>query len=491
LAVNSDTPFRRAKPAVTKKQKQNSESMKHNTRHWAGITAGILSLAGYASAATLGSEKYTYDASGNIIEKSIDGVVTKMSYDKANRLIGRQVDGQAKQTTAYDAAGRPVTEQNTEDQTTRSMRYGYDDKVLETQSRDSKVGFYYNAEGQLVGKNVKGNVSTYTWDGNVLAAEGSEVFANEAHISGGVPVLSSKKNVVIADYLGNTLVLGSTNFSSTAYGEGLEDGRFTGKSYVAELGCYVFSHRLYSAKTNRWISADPYGFPDGPNNSAYVNNDPITRIDPSGLNFLIFDRSESMVYEYDGSGYNTTTHVVTVGDKVRQWAARSNNTSQDDSGGMTPLGWYAVGAQQTPLGQAQDNTSEDDWESSGPDQLHQGQMVMWGNAAGDGDLANVDVGSGESRTDRIISGHTKPSNRSDWKWNFGNNWKSNRRKTSNNSTDVYTFPSNREPKSAIKIHPEGGVWGTHGCIGIIEYVKCETFKAFLGNNPDMEIFVEN
>ena len=77
--------------------------MKHNTRHWAGITAGILTLAGYASAATLGSEKYTYDASGNIIEKSIDGVVTKMAYDQANRLIERQTAGQAKQTTAYDS----------------------------------------------------------------------------------------------------------------------------------------------------------------------------------------------------------------------------------------------------------------------------------------------------------------------------------------------------------------------------------------------------
>lgn len=55
--------------------------MKTNKKHWASITAGILSLAGYASAASLGSEKYTYDASGNIIEKSIDGQVTQLAYD--------------------------------------------------------------------------------------------------------------------------------------------------------------------------------------------------------------------------------------------------------------------------------------------------------------------------------------------------------------------------------------------------------------------------
>jgi len=93
------------------------KQIKTNTRHWAGITAGILTLAGYASAATLGSEKYSYDASGNIIEKSIDGKVTKMAYDQANRLTERQTADQGKQTTAYDAAGRPVAERNADGQT--------------------------------------------------------------------------------------------------------------------------------------------------------------------------------------------------------------------------------------------------------------------------------------------------------------------------------------------------------------------------------------
>ena len=248
-----------------------------------GITAGILTLAGYASAATLGSEKYTYDASGNIIEKSIDGVVTKMAYDKANRLIGRQVDGQAKQTTAYDAAGRPVTERNADGQTTRSMSYGYGDKVLEMQSRDSKAGFFYNAEGQLVGKKTDFGVAIYTWDGNVLAADGAETFTNEAHLSGGLPLLNGGNDIVISDYLGNTLASGINQFASTAYGEGLEDGRFTGKMFIKELGCYAFNFRLYSPAECRWTSHDPSGFPDGINSRLYANGSPLDKLDPLGL----------------------------------------------------------------------------------------------------------------------------------------------------------------------------------------------------------------
>ncbi len=54
--------------------------MKTNYKNWASITVGILALASQ-SLATNSSEKYTYDASGNIVEKSIDGKVTKLAYD--------------------------------------------------------------------------------------------------------------------------------------------------------------------------------------------------------------------------------------------------------------------------------------------------------------------------------------------------------------------------------------------------------------------------
>ena len=257
--------------------------MTKNTKHWASITAGILSLAGYASAATLGSEKYTYDASGNIVEKSIDGQVTQMTYDSSNRLTERQATGKSQESTGYDAAGHAIAMKDGSGQTTRSMSYGYGEKVMETKNHGTNTGFYYNAEGQLVGMNAEGKVSSYTWDGNVLAADGTQAFTNETHISGGVPILSAGKDVVGSDYLGNTLSSGEQQFTGTAYGEGAEDGRFTGKPYVKELGGYVFQHRLYSPESNRWSTSDPSGFPDGINNQVYVGGDPLNKIDPHGL----------------------------------------------------------------------------------------------------------------------------------------------------------------------------------------------------------------
>lgn len=239
-----------------------------------------ISLAGHVAA----SEKYTYDASGNIIEKSIGGNVTKMSFDTSNRVISKQTNEAGAEMISYDAAGHPVAERNMNGQAIRSVSYGYGDKVLEMQNQGVKSGFYYNAEGQLVASKSDGAVSTYAWDGNDLAAKEAQAYTNEAS---GALLIEGDSKVVVSDYLGNTLMMGDRTFNSSAYGEGLENGRFTGKPWIEELGSFVFPHRSYSPQTSSWSVADPSGFPDGPNRYAYVNGDPLSRVDPLGLKYEI------------------------------------------------------------------------------------------------------------------------------------------------------------------------------------------------------------
>ena len=85
------------------------------------------------------------------------------------------------------------------------------------------------------------------------------------------------------------------NFLTTAMGANVEsDGslageesnpamnRFTGKPYDEDLQAYVFPFRNYSAKLARWTSADPAGFPDGPNRHFYAPV-PTMGLDPMGL----------------------------------------------------------------------------------------------------------------------------------------------------------------------------------------------------------------
>ncbi len=249
-----------------------------------------LACSAYAENA-VETETYRYDASGNIIEKQVDGRVVTSQFDASNRLLNSG-DKQYK----YDQAGRPIEIASGTQR--KSLSYGYDDRVLEVKSADSTTELYYNAAGQLVGKSNKSSTQSselFIWDEHALAARGDEVYTNEEHLSGGVPVLSTKQTaggkkqeqMVVSDYLGNTLMSGEEHHQGSAYGEGLEKARFTGKPYVAELESYVFPCRNYNATAGSWTTADPSGFPDGRNQLEYVNGDPLHKIDPMGLEFQL------------------------------------------------------------------------------------------------------------------------------------------------------------------------------------------------------------
>jgi len=57
---------------------------------------------------------------------------------------------------------------------------------------------------------------------------------------------------------------------------------YTGKPFDSSSGSYLFKYRSYDPEISRWTSADPSGFPDGPNNTVYAPR-PTSEIDPMGL----------------------------------------------------------------------------------------------------------------------------------------------------------------------------------------------------------------
>lgn len=293
-------------------------------KHIAGAGLGLFVLATNVGAEAVGFEKYVYDSAGNIIEKTIDGQVTRFDFN--GNTPESSSSGRA---FRHDDAGRLV-EEFRDGRLVRSICYRYGDKVTLVQSGVEETEFFYNAEGQLVGLGSRDCSEAFAWDGLGLVLRGERTFANEDHMAGGVPVITSRE-VTVADPLGTTLSVGETTFDSTAFGEGLEAGLFTGKPHVNGLDGFVFNCRNYSSEMVRWTTPDPSGFPDNANNYSYVGGDPVGYLDPTGL--------AKIHWKQDGNnGSSNTSNHFTNPQEVQGW---TNVYSVDDQ--EKNITWKSVG----------------------------------------------------------------------------------------------------------------------------------------------------
>ena len=271
-----------------------SKDKARDARYYKYDKSGRLVSVEYA-ATPAKNEYYTYDKQGNILEKKLGNKVYKYTYDSANQLLElNSPDG--KREYFYDQAGRLVMEK-LNGEIDVQYTYGYLDKVIEVDRRGKVTKFAYDGFGMLATKTLSdGTVENWVWDGLALIRRGDDIYVNEPHISGGVPIVSKTKEGVRYhehDFLGTTLWPMDTKGKvvkdyqdTTLFGEGSiqrdRSARFTGKPYDEDLQAYVFPFRNYDASSARWRTADPAGYPDGVNQHFYACI-PTTSIDMLGL----------------------------------------------------------------------------------------------------------------------------------------------------------------------------------------------------------------
>ncbi len=264
------------------------------------------------------TEEYRYDSRGRLVAVNSDGLVTQtFSYDaNGNRLLANQVTArydnqdrllqQGAVTYSYTVTG----DLQTQTQSGQTTRYTYDTLGNLTKvelPNGTVVEYLIDGNDRRVGRKVGGNV-THQWlyhgpltpiaqldnQGQVVARY---VYGSQDHVPDYL-VMGETLYRLVTDQLGSVRLVVNVmtgevvqRLDYDAWGNVLQDTNpgfqpfgFAGEMSDSLTGLVHFGARDYDPSVGRWTTKDPIGFASEDTNLyAYVYNDPVNSVDPSGL----------------------------------------------------------------------------------------------------------------------------------------------------------------------------------------------------------------
>jgi RHS repeat-associated protein len=215
--------------------------------------------------------EYAYDDAGNMVSKTqlIDEASTgdswSYSYDLLNRLVA-VVTPETTVSYRYNHLGLRVTKEKSETNESWVYQYGAEQEVVYEEHLEDGNRVELTLKYFVLGK-------AYAEE---RVEEGTRYFYHHDHL-GSVIALSDESGALVWE--GDYNVFGQLDSQKGSVDFG---GQYTSKNLDPDTGLYYYNARWMDPDLGRFITEDPAR--DGQNWYAYVGNNPLMFVDPSGLN---------------------------------------------------------------------------------------------------------------------------------------------------------------------------------------------------------------
>lgn len=242
------------------------------------------------------SYQYSYDSVGNRLSETLNSSSTNYLYKTTNQ----QLTQIGSTTVQHDSYGR-ITQKGS---WTYVYNY-YNHRLKEVKYQNQlKASYVYNALGQRTRKILPGNGETqyiYDLDDQLIAEANASGTLQRQYVYLDRQPLALIENGNIYYYHND--VLGTPKKISNALQQivwqadhtpfgmatmtaaSVENNlRFAGQYFDQETGLHYNYFRYYDPSTGRYVTSDPIGLNGGINTYGYAYQNPISNIDPDGLN---------------------------------------------------------------------------------------------------------------------------------------------------------------------------------------------------------------
>lgn len=281
------------------------------------------------------SANYEYDAVGNRLYDTVDGIQTSYHYDDNDRLLQ-----QGTKIFTYDNNGNTLSE--TENNLSKNFQWNSENRLIGHNQSALQNTFSYDIDNNRVAKTTNNNGTlqaiTYVVDNNqdyaqVIHEIDSDTSTVTASYTFGDDLLAQTRSGLTQTYhydgLGSTRLLTDSSGQATdlydyeAFGEVLNqagssdnDFLYTGEQFDAEVDQYYLRARYYDQGIGRFIGMDQWSgtkpTPTSVHKYLYADGSPSNLIDPTGY-FSISSATTQLAISTTLTGYMTVSVLNSAG----------------------------------------------------------------------------------------------------------------------------------------------------------------------------------